>query len=88
MPTTKIVADGITKALFRTKFTEFVHQLGMEDIRERLNSIKAMEDLKEKILEARTDHRDEKDYVGWGGKGLNTATGPLIRRNQLGDSFN
>ena len=56
MPTKEMVANGITKALPKAKFSEFVHQLGIEDIKERLNSIKAMKDLKEKILEARTDH--------------------------------
>ena len=78
----------MTKALGRAKFSEFVKQLGMEDIKERLNRIKYMEDLKEKILEARTDHQSGKEYVGWGGNGFNTTTAAAGKKNRLGDGFN
>ena len=76
-----MVADGITKALSKAKFSEFMKKLGMEDIKEWLNCIKYMEDLKEKILEARTDHQSGKEYVGWGGNGFNTTIAAAGKKN-------
>jgi hypothetical protein len=37
----------MTKALARAKFSKFVSQLGLEDIRERLLTVKKIEDLRE-----------------------------------------
>lgn len=48
--TTQMIADGLTKALQRQKFENFVSMIGMVDIEERLNVDKRMEVLKEKLL--------------------------------------
>ena len=47
--TTQMVADGMTKALAKAKFSNFVSQLGLQDIRERLSTVKKMEELREQI---------------------------------------
>ena len=44
-----MVANRMTKALARAKFSNFVSQLGLEDIRERLLTVKKMEELWEQI---------------------------------------
>ena len=44
-----MVADRMTKALARAKFNNFVSQLGLEDIRERLSTVKKIEELWEQI---------------------------------------
>lgn len=55
--TTEMIADGLTKALQRKKFENFVKMIGMVDIGERLNAEKRMEALKEE-LQARKREQD------------------------------
>jgi len=55
--TKEMIADGLTKALQRKKFENFVNMIGMVDIGERLKTEKRMEALKEK-LQARKKEQD------------------------------
>jgi hypothetical protein len=48
-----MAADGLTKALPRHKFSNFVSQLGIQDIRERLSKIRRMEELRDQIKSER-----------------------------------
>jgi hypothetical protein len=50
-PTKEMIADGLTKALPRQKFENFVRMVGMVDIKDRLAAEKRMEDLKDKWME-------------------------------------
>ncbi len=43
------MADELTKALPQQRFEAFVRMIGLEDITERLQREKRLEDLKEKI---------------------------------------
>jgi hypothetical protein len=54
-PTKEMLADGLTKALPKQKFRNFVDMIGMVDIRERLDTERRMEDMKEKLLAKRKD---------------------------------
>ena len=49
-PTKEMIADGLTKALPRQKFRNFVRMIGMVDIAERLEWERRMEDLKSKLM--------------------------------------
>jgi hypothetical protein len=49
-PTKEMIADGLTKALPRQKFRNFVRMIGMVDIAERLDWERRMEDLKSKMM--------------------------------------
>jgi hypothetical protein len=49
-PTREMIADGLTKALPRQKFGNFVRMIGLVDIRERLDLVLRMEDLKSKLM--------------------------------------
>jgi hypothetical protein len=40
VPTDRMPADGLTKILLKQKFTEFVRQLGLVDITERLKGLR------------------------------------------------
>jgi len=51
--TKEMIADGLTKALPRQRFEDFVRIIGMVDIRERLNAENLMEDLKDKLMAKR-----------------------------------
>ena len=53
-----MVADRMTKALARAKFSNFVSQLGLEDVRERLSTVKKMEELREQIKLAQHGERE------------------------------
>ena len=44
-----MIADGLTKALTRQKFDNFVRMIGMVDIKERLEAEKRMEVLKDHL---------------------------------------
>jgi hypothetical protein len=53
-PSALLMADGLTKALQGPKFKEFILQIGLVDIRERLESRRSMEkDYSQEDLEAR-----------------------------------
>ena len=52
-PTKEMIADGLTKALSRQKFENFVKMIGMVDIKDRLEVERKMEDLKEKLIAKR-----------------------------------
>src|SRR5271154_5025187 len=56
--TKEMIADGLTKALPKQRFENFVKMIGMVDIRERLDAAKQMEDLKDKLMEKRKDHTE------------------------------
>ena len=45
-----MIADGLTKALQRHKFENFVKMIGIVDIRERLKAEKRAEVLREELL--------------------------------------
>ena len=49
----------MTKALPKTKFSNFVSQLGLEDIRQRLALIKRIEELRDQIKLAQSDQEYE-----------------------------
>ena len=52
-PSALLMADGLTKALQGLKFKEFILQIGLVDIRERLESRRSMEkDYSQEDLEA------------------------------------
>jgi hypothetical protein len=51
--TTEMVADGLTKALPKIKFSTFVSQLGIQEIGERLSMIRRMEELRDQIQSAK-----------------------------------
>jgi hypothetical protein len=51
--TAHMIADGLTKALGRQKHQRFLAQIGLQDIRTRLDQLRRMEDLKDQIKEAR-----------------------------------
>jgi hypothetical protein len=49
-----MMADGLTKALNRTPFRRFVEMVGLDDQEKRLDLIRRMDDLKERIQETRS----------------------------------
>ena len=51
--TTEMIADGLTKALQRQKFENFVKMIGIVDIKERLKAEKRAEVLREELLSKR-----------------------------------
>ena len=53
MPTKEMIADGLTKALPRQRFKNFVKMIRMVDIKERLKVEKRMEDLKDHLIAQR-----------------------------------
>jgi len=57
-PTKEMIADGLTKALPRQRFNNFVKMIGMVDIKERLKAEKRMEDLKDRIIAQRDSNQD------------------------------
>ena len=54
-----MIADGLTKALPKQKFRNFVQMVGMKDISERLRAEKRMETLKETLVARRADANPE-----------------------------
>jgi hypothetical protein len=59
-PTKEMIADGLTKALPRQKHESFVKMVGIEDIKDRLNAEKRMEDLKEKLMARKNSNTEIK----------------------------
>jgi hypothetical protein len=55
----EMITDGLTKALPKQKFENFIKMIGMVDIKERLNAEKWMEDLKEKLITRRKETNTE-----------------------------
>lgn len=53
MPTKKMIADGLTKALLSAKHEAFVEMTSLEDQRVRLDSIKREEEMKETLQRRR-----------------------------------
>jgi len=51
----EIIANGLTKALPKQRFQNFVNLVRMVDIKERLDKEKQLEDLKEKVRARRKD---------------------------------
>lgn len=58
-PTKEMIADGLTKALSRQKFGNFVRMIGLVDIGERLDAEKRMEDLKSTLMARKTSSEIE-----------------------------
>ena len=56
--TKEMIADGLTKALPKQRFQNFVNLVGMVDIKERLNEEKQLEDLREKVRARRKDSNE------------------------------
>ena len=54
-----MIADGLTKALPRQKFENFVKIIGLVDIEERVIAEKLMADLKDKLIARRKDQDTE-----------------------------
>ena len=48
-----MIADGLTKALPRQRHEEFIKLIRLDDISERIQHEKRMEDLKDKIMDVR-----------------------------------
>jgi hypothetical protein len=67
-PTADIVADGLTKALAKGKFNEFIRQLKLQDIAGRLEQIKRMEVLREQIKAA--NGQEQELSLKTGGRGI------------------
>lgn len=61
--TSKMVADGMTKALPKVRHIEFIKQLRMEDIRSRIATEALMEEAREKLQE-QLARRDPEKYNG------------------------
>src|SRR5438270_10556176 len=57
--TKEMIADGLTKALPRQKFENFVKIIGLVDIEERVIAEKLMADLKDKLIARRKDQDTE-----------------------------
>ena len=53
--TKEMIADGLTKALPKQKFQNFINIIGMVDIKEQLTKEKQLEDLRENIRARRKD---------------------------------
>jgi hypothetical protein len=53
----KMMADGLTKALPRAPFDQFVGMIGLEDQEQRLKSIRREEDLREQLKELKSNER-------------------------------
>jgi hypothetical protein len=51
--TKEMLADGLTKALLKQRFRNFVNMIGMVDIRERLDTERRMEEMKEMLVARR-----------------------------------
>jgi len=68
--TTQMVADGMTKALAKAKFSNFVSQLGLQDIRERLSTVKKMEELREQIKLAQKGEQELDLEIKTGGRSI------------------
>jgi len=49
-PTKEMIADGLTKALQRQRFDNFVRMVGLVDIKERLEAEKRMEVLRDQLI--------------------------------------
>ena len=58
-PTRDMIADGLTKALPRQRHEEFIKLIRLDDISERIQHEKRMEDLKDKIRDARANKSAE-----------------------------
>jgi hypothetical protein len=56
--TKEMIADGLTKALPKQRFQNFVNLVGMVDIKERLDEEKQLEDLREKVRARRKDSNE------------------------------
>jgi hypothetical protein len=56
-----MVADGMTKALPKVRHTEFIKQLRMEDIRNRIAAEALMEEAREKLQEKLANRVPEKE---------------------------
>jgi hypothetical protein len=59
--TSRMVADGMTKALPKVRHTEFIKQLRMEDIRNRIAAEALMEEAREKLQEKLANRVPQKD---------------------------
>jgi hypothetical protein len=57
-PTKEMIADGLTKALGRQKFGNFVRMIGMVDISERLDAERRMEDLKSTLMARKASNEE------------------------------
>ncbi len=57
--TKNMMADGLTKALPRQRHEEFIRLIRLDDITERLQQEKKMEDLRDRIIEARAGRSKE-----------------------------
>jgi Reverse transcriptase (RNA-dependent DNA polymerase) len=62
-PTTEMLADGLTKALPRQRHEGFIKMIGLDDIQDRLNRERRMEDLKDRIKEARLNKQEDAEQV-------------------------
>jgi len=51
----EMIADGLTKALPKQRFQNFVNLVGIVDIKEQLDEEKQLEDLREKVRARRKD---------------------------------
>jgi hypothetical protein len=51
--TKEMLADGLTKALPKQRFRNFVNMIGMVDIQERLDTERRMEEMKEMLVARR-----------------------------------
>ena len=60
----EMIADGLTKALYKQRFKSFVNMIGMVDIKERLNEEKQLEDLREDLREkVRAKRKDSNEIT-------------------------
>ena len=59
-PTRDMIADGLTKALPRQRHEQFVRQIRLEDISERLRQEERMEALRDKIKDSRGQSSEDK----------------------------
>jgi hypothetical protein len=57
--TKEMLADGLTKALPKQRFRNFVDMIGMVDIRERLDMERRMEEMKEMLMARRNGSSTE-----------------------------
>ena len=67
--TNDMIADGITKALPKVKHIDFVKQLNIEDIRERISLESLLEDAKERVkYQLKDQHQSERtERLGYKG---------------------
>ena len=54
-----MMADGLTKALSRGPFDQFTEMIGLVDQKDKLQSIRREEDLREQLKELKSSERSE-----------------------------